>query len=47
MDVFDFLQCLHFAVNDSNYYSSVILKPKQVLCLEAVYLGTDKGLPIM
>ncbi|CAB4042144.1 Werner syndrome ATP-dependent helicase homolog [Paramuricea clavata] len=41
MEVFDFLQCLHFAVNDSNYYSSVILKPKQVLCLEAVYLGKD------
>ena len=36
-----FLQCLHFAVVDSNYYSSVILKPKQVLCLEAVYLGKD------
>ena len=37
---FLFLHCLHFAVVDSDY-SFVILKPKQVLCLEAVFAGRD------
>ena len=37
---FEFLLCLHFAVVNSEY-SSVVLKPKQVLCLEAAFLGKD------
>ena len=35
----DFFQCLNFANVIGEY--SVILKPKQVLCLEAVYRGKD------
>ena len=35
-----FLLCLHFAVVNSEYVS-VVLKPKQVVCLEAAYLGRD------
>ena len=36
----DFLHCLHSAIVKSEY-TSVILKPKQVLCLEAAYLEKD------
>ena len=39
-ECFLFLHCLHFAVVNSDY-SLVILKPKQVLCLEAVFAGRD------
>ena len=35
----DFFHCLNFANVVGEY--SVILKPKQVLCLEAVYQGKD------
>ena len=35
-----FLRCLHFAVVNSEYVS-VLLKPKQAVCLEAAYLGRD------
>jgi superfamily II DNA or RNA helicase len=36
----EFLLCLHFAVVNSEYVS-VVLKPKQVMCLEAAYIGKD------
>ena len=36
----EFLHCLHFAIVNSEY-TSVILKPKQVTCLESSYLGKD------
>ena len=36
----EFLDCLHFAIVNSEY-TSIILKPKQVLCLEAAFLGKD------
>ena len=39
-DSIEFLHCLHFAIVNSEY-SNIILKPKQVLCLEAVYHGKD------
>ena len=39
-DSIEFLHCLHFAIVNSEY-SNIILKPKQVLCLEAVYHGQD------
>ena len=39
-DSIEFLYCLHFAIVNSEY-SNIILKPKQVLCLEAVYHGKD------
>ena len=39
-DSIDFLNCLHFAIVNSEY-SSIILKTKQVLCLEAAYRGKD------
>ena len=35
-----FLSCLHFAVLNS-LYSEVILKPKQVICLEKIFLDMD------
>ena len=35
-----FLTCLHFAVVNS-LYSNVVLKPKQVICLEKLFLGVD------
>lgn len=35
-----FLSCLHFAVLNS-LYSEVILKPKQVICLEKIFLNLD------
>ncbi len=35
-----FLVCLHFSVINS-LYSNVILKPKQVICLEKLFLGVD------
>ena len=36
-----FYSSLHFAIVNSHLYSSIILKPKQVKCLEAVYFGRD------
>ena len=39
-DSIDFLNCLHFAIVNSEY-SNIILKLKQVLCLEAAYHGKD------
>ena len=39
-DSIEFLHCLHFAIVNSEYFN-IILKPKQVLCLEAVYHGQD------
>ena len=38
-DSIEFLHSLQFAIVDSEY--SNILKPKQVLCLEAAYHGKD------
>ena len=35
-----FLACLEFAVLNSAYHNN-ILKPKQVICLESIYLGKD------
>ena len=35
-----FMGCLHSAVCDSNY-PKINLKPKQVKCLEAIYLNRD------
>lgn len=35
-----FLSCLHFAIIDS-VYSNICLKPKQVICLEYIFLGKD------
>ena len=35
-----FLSCLHFAVLNS-LHSEVILKPKQVICLEKIFLNMD------
>lgn len=35
-----FLACLEFAVLNSAYHNN-ILKPKQVLCLESIYLRKD------
>ena len=35
-----FYSSLHFAIVNSNYWN-IILKPKQVKCLEAIYLGRD------
>ena len=37
---FAFLQSLHFAVVTSLYWN-VILRPKQVICLEKLFLGLD------
>ena len=39
-DSIDFLNCLHFAIVNSEH-SNMILKPKQVLCLEVAYRGKD------
>ena len=39
-DSIEFLHCLHFVIVNSEY-SNIILKPKQVLCLEAAYHGKD------
>ena len=36
-----FYSSLHFAIVNSHLYSSIIFKPKQVKCLEAVYFGRD------
>ena len=36
----DFLSCLDFAIHRS-VYTNVILKPKQVTCLESLFLGKD------
>lgn len=35
-----FLSCLEFAILNS-LYSDVVLRPKQVICLEKVFLNTD------
>ena len=35
-----FFACLEFAMSNSSY-SNIILKPKQVACLESPYLGKD------
>ena len=35
-----FLVCLHFSII-SSLYSNVILKPRQVICLEKMFLGVD------
>ena len=35
-----FFACLEFAMSNSSY-SNIILKPKQVACLESLYLGKD------
>jgi ATP-dependent DNA helicase RecQ len=35
-----FLRCLEFAILNSPY-SKVVLKPKQVICLEKLYLNSD------
>ena len=35
-----FLTCLEFAVLNSAY-NNIILKPKQVVCLETIYMGKD------
>ena len=40
MDYIAFLSCLQFAVSNS-VYCNTILKPKQVICLENVYLKKD------
>ncbi len=40
-----FLMCLHFSIIHS-LYSTVILKPKQVICLEKIFLGKDL-LPVL
>ena len=40
LDCIVFLSCLEFAVLNS-LYQETILKPKQVSCLESVYLGKD------
>ena len=40
LDYVVLLSCLQFAVSNSVYYNT-ILKPKQVLCLEYVYLKND------
>ena len=35
-----FLYCLEFAIQNS-FYKEIVLKPKQVRCLESIYLQTD------
>ena len=35
-----FLYCLEFAIQNS-FYKEIVLKPKQVRCLECIYLQTD------
>ena len=35
-----FFACLEFAMSNSAY-NNIILKPKQVACLESLYLGKD------
>lgn len=35
-----FFVCLHFSIINS-LYSNVILKPRQVICLEKIFLGVD------
>ena len=40
LDHITFLTCLEFAVLNS-IYLEIVLKPKQVLCLESVYLQKD------
>ena len=35
-----FLSCLQFAIQ-SSLYSEVVLKPKQVICFENVFLNLD------
>ena len=40
LELIAFLACLEFAVLNSAYHNN-ILKPKQVICLESIYLGKD------
>ncbi len=40
MDYFVFLLCLHFAVSNS-VYCNIVLKPKQVICLEHIFFNCD------
>ena len=40
LELIAFLACLEFAVLNSAYHNNV-LKPKQVICLESIYLGKD------
>jgi bloom syndrome protein len=40
MDYSIFLSCLHFAVSNS-VYCNVVLKPKQVICLEHIFFNFD------
>ncbi len=35
-----FFACLHFAIRNS-LYSNIILKPRQVICLEKLFFGSD------
>jgi hypothetical protein len=35
-----FFACLHFPIRNS-LYSNIILKPKQVICLEKLFFGSD------
>ena len=35
-----FLYCLEFAIQNS-FYKEIVLKPKQLCCLECIYLQTD------
>ena len=35
-----FFACLHFAIRNS-LYSNIILKPKQAICLEKLFFGSD------
>ena len=38
LELIAFLACLEFAVLNSAYHNN-ILTPKQVICLESIYLG--------
>ena len=40
LDYIAFLCCLEFAVINS-FYQEIVLKPKQVVCLESIYFGND------
>ena len=40
LDYILFLSCLEFAIRNSTYFNT-ILKPKQVICLEHLYLKRD------
>jgi hypothetical protein len=42
LDYIVFLSCLEFAVLNS-FYDEIFLKPKQVVCLDSMYLPTGYG----